>query len=61
LARSPEAYGILKVISIDELPSAWIGKTHAMWTAAQQATGDWLLFTDADVQFKPDSVRRAIA
>src|SRR5438445_9251525 len=32
-----------------------------MWSASQQATGDWLLFTDADVQFKPDSVRRAIA
>jgi len=61
LARSKDAHGILKVISIEALPSAWVGKTHAMWTAAQQATGDWLLFTDADVQFKPDSVRRAIA
>jgi len=61
LARSPEAPGILKAVSIEALPSGWVGKTHAMWTAAQQATGDWLLFTDADVQFKPDSVRRAIA
>jgi choline kinase len=32
-----------------------------MWTAGQQATGDWLLFTDADVLFKPDSLRRAVA
>jgi hypothetical protein len=32
-----------------------------MWTAGQQASGDWLLFTDADVLFKPDSLRRAIA
>jgi hypothetical protein len=31
-----------------------------MWTAGQQASGDWLLFTDADVLFKPESVRRAI-
>ena len=31
-----------------------------MWTAANQATGDWLLFTDADVLFKPDSLRRAV-
>ncbi len=29
--------------------------------AAEQATGDWLLFTDADVLFKSDSVRRAVA
>ena len=32
-----------------------------MWTAANVATGDWLLFTDADVLFKPDSLRRALA
>jgi len=52
---------ILQVIHHDELPSGWLGKTHAMWTAANQATGDWLLFTDADVLFKPDSLRRALA
>jgi len=51
----------LQVIHIAELPPGWLGKTHAMWTAAQQATGDWLLFTDADVLFKPDTLRRAIA
>ena len=61
LASSPEAQGILKAVNIEALPSGWVGKTHAMWTAGQQATGNWLLFTDADVQFKPDSVRRAIA
>ena len=51
----------LKVIHIAELPSGWLGKTHAMWTAARQASGEWLLFTDADVIFKPDSLRRALA
>ena len=49
------------VIHVSELPPGWMGKTHAMWTAGKQATGDWLLFTDADVLFKPDSLRRAIA
>ena len=53
--------GRLRVIHHRELPAGWLGKTHAMWTAANAATGDWLLFTDADVQFKPDSVRRALA
>jgi glycosyltransferase involved in cell wall biosynthesis len=52
---------LLRVIHHAELPPAWLGKTHAMWTAANQATGDWLLFTDADVLFKPDSLRRALA
>lgn len=51
----------LRVIHISELPPGWMGKTHAMWSAGKQATGDWLLFTDADVLFKPDSVRRAVA
>jgi glycosyltransferase involved in cell wall biosynthesis len=49
------------VIHHSELPPGWLGKTHAMWTAANQATGEWLLFTDADVLFKPDSLRRALA
>ena len=52
---------LLRVIHHRELPAGWLGKTHAMWTAANQATGDWLLFTDADVLFKPDSLRRAMA
>jgi glycosyltransferase involved in cell wall biosynthesis len=53
--------GRLRVIHHQELPAGWLGKTHAMWTATNEATGDWLLFTDADVLFKPDSVRRALA
>ena len=52
---------LLRVIHHRELPPGWLGKTHAMWTAANQATGEWLLFTDADVLFKPDSLRRALA
>jgi glycosyltransferase involved in cell wall biosynthesis len=61
VAGSVQTHGLLKVIHVSELPPGWLGKTHAMWTAGQQATGDWLLFTDADVLFKPDSLRRAIA
>lgn len=49
------------VIHHTELPGGWLGKTHAMWTAANQASGEWLLFTDADVMFKPESLRRAMA
>jgi glycosyltransferase involved in cell wall biosynthesis len=55
--RSPR----LKVIHHEALPPGWLGKTHAMWTATTAATGDWLLFTDADVFFKPESLRRALA
>jgi glycosyltransferase involved in cell wall biosynthesis len=55
------ASGRLKVIHISELPAGWMGKPHAMWSAGNVATGDWLLFTDADVLFKPDALRRALA
>lgn len=50
----------LRILNVHELPPGWLGKTHAMWLAAQHATGDWLLFTDADCVFHPDSARRAL-
>ena len=49
----------LRVIHVTSLPDGWLGKPHAMWTAAQQSTGDWLLFTDADIHFRADVLRRA--
>jgi cellulose synthase/poly-beta-1,6-N-acetylglucosamine synthase-like glycosyltransferase len=50
----------LQVIHIAELPAGWLGKTHALQIASQNALGDWLLFTDADVQFARDAVGTAI-
>ncbi len=61
LAAKPSARGQLRVIHHHELPKGWLGKTHSMWTATNHAAGDWLLFTDADVMFKPESLRRALA
>ncbi|HSA93982.1 MAG TPA: glycosyltransferase family 2 protein [Terriglobales bacterium] len=53
--------GRLRTLHITALPPGWLGKNHAMWKAAAMATGDWLLFTDADVVFRPDALRRAMA
>jgi len=61
VAASPKAHHCLRVIHVSTLPTGWMGKAHAMWNAAQQATGDWILFTDADVLFRPDVLRRALA
>ena len=51
----------LKVVHISELPPGWLGKPHALQTAYSQATGEWLVFTDADVRFSPDLLRRTLA
>lgn len=50
----------LKVIHIRQLPEGWLGKTHAMWEGARESPSDWILFTDGDVLFRPDSMRRAL-
>jgi cellulose synthase/poly-beta-1,6-N-acetylglucosamine synthase-like glycosyltransferase len=51
----------LKVIHMSELPKGWLGKPHALAQAYEKASGEWLIFTDADVQFAPDLLRRALA
>ena len=55
------AHPRLRVVHITELPPGWLGKPHALQKAYEASTGDWLLFTDADVRFKPDALRRAVA
>ena len=57
----PTSGSRLQVLHIEYLPAGWLGKTHAMWRGAQITTGDWILFTDADVVFRSDALRRAIA
>jgi hypothetical protein len=48
-------------LRVDERPPDWLGKCHALSLAARRARGEWLLFTDADVQLAPTCVRRALA
>ncbi|MDQ6599555.1 glycosyltransferase [Bacillus salipaludis] len=50
----------IKVIHIQELPEGWLGKNHALYTGAKQASGKWLLFTDADVRYEKDAFAKAL-
>ncbi len=60
LAAEPAAQGRLRVLHVRELLPGWLGKLHAMWRGAQQGTGEWLLFTDADCVFHHATLRRAV-
>ncbi|WP_179638868.1 glycosyltransferase [Tunturiibacter empetritectus] len=55
----------LTALRITELPTGWLGKTHAMAFAARHAISlhhpDYLLFTDADIFFRPETLRLALA
>ena len=51
----------LRVIHVTELPSGWLGKTHAMWLGASQTQSNWILFTDGDIVFRSDALRRALS
>jgi hypothetical protein len=51
----------LRVEHIRALPDGWLGKNHALQSAADAARAPWLLFTDADIVFEPTTLQRAIS
>ncbi len=63
-ARSaPSALGrpVLRLVDNTECPDDWAGKCNAAHRGSALATGDVLLFTDADTTFDPSLVRAAVA
>jgi hypothetical protein len=51
----------MKVIHVTELTAGWLGKTHGLQLGGEAATGEWILFTDADIHFRPDALKCAVA
>ncbi|MBU1670974.1 MAG: glycosyltransferase [Actinobacteria bacterium] len=50
----------VKAVHVTELPEGWLGKVNAMRAGLAEATGDWVLFSDADVRVEPGTMRRVI-
>jgi len=51
----------LRTLSGQPLPEGWLGKHWACHQLAVAATGELLLFTDADTRHRPDTLRLAVA
>ncbi|HTQ63126.1 MAG TPA: glycosyltransferase [Candidatus Solibacter sp.] len=54
------AHPRFRAVHVGELPSGWLGKPHALQKAYEVSNGEWFLFTDADVRFRRDALRRAV-
>ncbi|MEO8127630.1 MAG: glycosyltransferase [Bryobacteraceae bacterium] len=50
----------LRIIDIRELPPGWLGKNNALQRGADQASGSYLIFTDADIVMHPSVLARAV-
>lgn len=61
LARLAAQDPRVRPLTSQPLPQGWNGKQHACWQCANHATGEYLLFTDADVRFEPDAIAAALA
>lgn len=50
----------LKILSGKDLPQGWLGKNFACHQLAGAASGEYLVFIDADVRLNPDAIAQSI-
>lgn len=61
LARLASTYGRLRILDGQPLPAGWLGKHWACHQLARAATGELLLFTDADTRHEPSMLRDSVS
>lgn len=60
LAKLQDRFPRLNVHEVTELPSGWMGKSHALGVGAKLAKGEYLVFTDADVILENSTITRSV-
>lgn len=51
----------IKLINSEGLPENWLGKSHACYSLAQKAKGDYYLFLDADVRISGKIIHQSVS
>lgn len=51
----------IRLIDEPPLPPGWVGKNFACDVGSRAATGEYLLFVDADVRLEPQAIRTTVA
>lgn len=61
LARMAAQDSRVVPITVHHLPPDWLGKNHAIHLAVSRTDAELVLFTDADVVFAPDFLKRTVS
>lgn len=61
LERTISGDSRFSILQGKELPDGWVGKVHACHQLQQAASGDFLLFVDADVRFRSKAIEQSLA
>jgi hypothetical protein len=51
----------VKAVHIEAVPPGWLGKVNAHRAGTETASGEWILYTDADVRYAPGTLKRSVA
>lgn len=49
-----------QVIHINNLPKGWLGENHALYQGYKASTGDYIVFSDADVSFHKKTMSKVM-